>query len=137
MSAPTCTTSTAPASPSLGVAVTSNPPALPDDPDVVILDTGLTNELRGFSTGQERESLAFNQMGDAYLTYDTGLAVLNRLATGRAGDTADGDRDRTISGAGTGLVAPKGFDVRRRPGLGTGHRPGRPGGACIWRPGRR
>ena len=94
-----------------GVAVTSNPPALPDDPDVVILDTGLTSELRGFSTGQDRESLAFNQMGDAYLTFDTGLAVLNRLATDRDGDTANDSRDRAIQGASTGLVAPKGFDV--------------------------
>ncbi|MCQ6261188.1 hypothetical protein MLD55_04520 [Alcanivorax sp. MM125-6] len=94
-----------------GVAVTSNPPAAPTDPDVVILDTGLTSQQRGFITAQDRESLAFNQMGDAYVTYDTGLAVINRLATGRDGDTASPSRDRVIEGANTGLSAPKGFDV--------------------------
>ncbi|MBL7250246.1 YncE family protein [Alloalcanivorax marinus] len=94
-----------------GVAVTSNPPAAPTDPDVVILDTGLTSQQRGFITAQDRESLAFNQVGDAYVTYDTGLAVINRLATGRDGETASPSRDRTIEGANTGLSAPKGFDV--------------------------
>jgi len=94
-----------------GVAVTSNPPAAPGDPDVVVLDLDLGAMQRGFSTTQDRESLAFNQMGDAYITYDSGLAVINRLATGRDGETFTLSRDRLIEGAGTGLMAPKGFDV--------------------------
>ncbi|WP_421710624.1 hypothetical protein [Alcanivorax sp.] len=94
-----------------GVAVTSNPPAAPGDPDVVVLDLDLGAIQRGFSTTQDRESLAFNQMGDAYITYDSGLAVINRLATGRDGETFTLSRDRLIEGAGTGLMAPKGFDV--------------------------
>ena len=94
-----------------GVAVTSNPPAAPGDPDVVVLDLDLGAMQRGFSTGQDRESLAFNQMGDAYITYDSGLAVVNRLATDRDGETFSLSRDRVIEGASTGLMAPKGFDV--------------------------
>ncbi|MCH2558167.1 MAG: hypothetical protein MK005_12800 [Alcanivorax sp.] len=99
-----------------GVAVTSNPPAAPGDADVVILDLDLTSQQRGFTTGQDRESLAFNQMGDAYVTADTGIAVINRLATGRDGDSLDASRDRVIEGGNTGLSAPKGFDVADGPG---------------------
>ncbi|MED5389572.1 MAG: hypothetical protein VX793_12005 [Pseudomonadota bacterium] len=94
-----------------GVAVTSNPPAVLGDPDVVVLDLDLGAMQRGFSTAQDRESLAFNQMGDAYITYDSGVAVINRLATGRDGDGFSLSRDRLIEGAATGLMAPKGFDV--------------------------
>ncbi|WP_290539176.1 hypothetical protein [Alcanivorax sp.] len=94
-----------------GVAVTSNPPTAPGDPDVVVLDLDLGAMQRGFFTTQDRESLAFNQMGDAYITYDSGLAVINRLATDRDGETFSLSRDRLIEGAGTGLMAPKGFDV--------------------------
>ncbi|MBL4570080.1 MAG: hypothetical protein JKY21_02840 [Alcanivorax sp.] len=94
-----------------GVAVTSNPPAAPGDPDVVVLDLDLGAMQRGFSTTQDRESLAFNQMGDAYITYDSGLAVINRLATDRDGEMFSVSRDRVIEGASTGLMAPKGFDV--------------------------
>src|SRR5690606_27543366 len=54
-----------------GLAVTSNPPAAPGDPDVLILDTGLTAPQRAFTSGLDRESLAFNQLGDAYVSYDT------------------------------------------------------------------
>ncbi|WP_417217247.1 hypothetical protein [Alcanivorax sp.] len=94
-----------------GVAVTSNAPALPGDPDVVVLDLDLGAMQRGFTTGLDRESLAFNQMGDAYISYDTGLAVINRLATGRDGEMFSASRDRVIEGASTGLSSPKGFDV--------------------------
>ncbi len=94
-----------------GVAVTSNPPTAPGDPDVVVLDLDLGAMQRGFSTNQDRESLAFNQLGDAYITYDSGLAVINRLATDRDGEMFSVSRDRVIEGASTGLMAPKGFDV--------------------------
>jgi hypothetical protein len=99
-----------------GVAVTSNAPALPGDPDVVVLDLDLGAMQRGFSTGLDRESLAFNQLGDAYVTYDTGLAVINRLAIGRDGEMFSDSRDRVIEGASTGLSSPKGFDVADQQG---------------------
>ncbi len=99
-----------------GVAVTSNAPASPSDPDVVVLDVDLGAMQRGFTTGLDRESLGFNQMGDAYITYDTGLAVINRLATGRDGEMFAASRDRLIEGANTGLSSPKGFDVADQQG---------------------
>ncbi len=99
-----------------GVAVTSNAPASPTDPDVVVLDLDLGAMQRGFTTGLDRESLGFNQMGDAYITYDTGLAVINRLATGRDGEMFAASRDRLIEGANTGLSSPKGFDVADQQG---------------------
>ena len=99
-----------------GVAVTSNAPASPSDPDVVVLDVDLGAMQRGFATGLDRESLGFNQMGDAYITYDTGLAVINRLATGRDGEMFAASRDRLIEGANTGLSSPKGFDVADQQG---------------------
>ena len=99
-----------------GVAVTSNAPASPTDPDVVVLDVDLGAMQRGFTTGLDRESLGFNQMGDAYITYDTGLAVINRLATGRDGEMFAASRDRLIEGANTGLSSPKGFDVADQQG---------------------
>ena len=99
-----------------GVAVTSNAPASPTDPDVVVLDVDLGAMQRGFATGLDRESLGFNQMGDAYITYDTGLAVINRLATGRDGEMFAASRDRLIEGANTGLSSPKGFDVADQQG---------------------
>ena len=99
-----------------GVAVTSNAPASPTDPDVVVLDLDLGAMQRGFATGLDRESLGFNQMGDAYITYDTGLAVINRLATGRDGEMFAASRDRLIEGANTGLSSPKGFDVADQQG---------------------
>lgn len=99
-----------------GVAVTSNAPASPSDPDVVVLDLDLGAMQRGFTTGLDRESLGFNQMGDAYITYDTGLAVINRLATGRDGEMFAASRDRLIEGANTGLSSPKGFDVADQQG---------------------
>lgn len=99
-----------------GLAVTSNPPAAPGDPDVLILDTGLTAPQRAFTSGLDRESLAFNQLGDAYVSYDTGVGVINRLASGRDGETFSHSRDRVIEGGNTGLSAPKGFDVADGPG---------------------
>ena len=117
-----------------GVAVTSNPPAAPGDPDVVVLDLDLGAMQRGFSTNQDRESLAFNQLGDAYITYDSGLAVINRLATDRDGEMFSVSRDRVIEGASTGLMAPKGFDVADSLGWVAMPLPCSPP-ACPWRPG--
>ncbi|EKF75753.1 NHL repeat containing protein [Alcanivorax hongdengensis A-11-3] len=94
-----------------GVAVTSNPPASPKSPDVVVLDLDLGAMQRGFITNQDRESLAFNHMGDAYVSYDGGLAVINRLALERDGESFALERDRLVTGTSTGLTAPKGFDV--------------------------
>ncbi|WP_101675941.1 NHL repeat-containing protein [Alloalcanivorax mobilis] len=97
------------------VAVTSNPP-LPGDPDVVLLTPELNAQIGGFTVGQSLESISFNQVGDAYLSTDDGsnmnggLTVVNRLDQ-RDGESFDLARDRTLTGAGTGLVSPKGFDI--------------------------
>jgi hypothetical protein len=94
-----------------GVMVTRNPDPDNADPDVLVYDTDLTAQSRDFSVGQPVESISVNQTGDAYATYDSGIAVLNRVGVGRDGESFNMSRDRLISGANTGLSAPKGFDI--------------------------
>ncbi|MCK0153242.1 hypothetical protein MWU49_05995 [Alcanivorax sp. S6407] len=106
-----------------GVLVTSNPPLM-GEPDVVVLDTDLSMVTRSFTVGGSLESVSVNQLGDVYISADdqgspsTGmLAVINRLGVARDGETFSVSRDRMLSGANTGLVSPKGFDVADELGL--------------------
>ena len=94
-----------------GVMVTRNPDPDNADPDVLVYNTDLTTQTRDFSVGQPVESISVNQTGDAYATYDSGIAVLNRVGVSRDGESFNVSRDRLISGANTGLTAPKGFDI--------------------------
>ena len=74
-----------------------------------------------FDTTEGLESMTFDLMGDAYATYDDGtsggIMILNRVATQRDAEQYTDARDRKITGAATGLVAPKGLDVSTRHGL--------------------
>lgn len=105
-----------------GVLVTSNPPLM-GEPDVVVLDTDLSGITRSFTVGESLESVSVNQLGDVYLSADDGtnttgmLAVINRLGVARDGEMFSLSRDRKVSGANTGLVSPKGFDVADELGL--------------------
>lgn len=94
-----------------GVAVTQNQDGVAGEPDVLVLDLDLDVEQRQFSSEQNRESLTFNRLGDAYLTHDDGLALVNRLANGRDEETFASARDRLIQGNKTRLGAPKGLDL--------------------------
>ena len=58
------------------------------------------------------ESVKTDSRGDVYATFDGGVAVLNRVASNRRdGQGFTVSRDRTITGAATALVSPKGLDV--------------------------
>ncbi len=58
------------------------------------------------------ESVKADSRGDVYATFDGGVAVLNRVASNsRDGEGFTVSRDRTITGAATNLVSPKGLDV--------------------------
>ncbi len=94
-----------------GVMVTRNPGAVDGNPDVLVYDTDLSAASRDFTSNQLIESISVNQTGDAYITYDGGIGVLNRVGVARDGESFNVSRDRLISGGNTGLVAPKGFDI--------------------------
>lgn len=94
-----------------GVMVTRNPGAVDGSPDVLVYDTDLSAATRDFTSDQLIESISVNQTGDAYITYDGGIGVLNRVGVDRDGESFNVSRDRLIAGANTGLVSPKGFDI--------------------------
>ena len=80
-------------------------------------------ELASFDPGISVESLIFDWSGDAFVTFDDGnnqnggVAVFNRLATGRNGQARADSRDRMITGPSTGLVSPKGLDIASDRGI--------------------
>lgn len=107
----------------LGVAVSSNPGAVgPTTGQISRLSTPLNAELASFNAMQSLESVTFDLSGDAYATFDDGsnmaggIAVTNRLARSRDGETFNLSRDRIITGAATGIVSPKGLDVSTEQG---------------------
>jgi hypothetical protein len=107
----------------LSVAATSNPDPPTGDADIGRLNTDLNDGQAAFTSGFALENIAFDQSGDAFVTFDDGdddnggIHVLNRLAVGRDGDTPATSRDRVIRGDATGLVAPKGIEIVDSRGL--------------------
>jgi hypothetical protein len=108
-----------------------------DDPSAIILSVGITqNPASGVGTGilqrlgynlanaqttfdaqRSLENVTYDQNGDAFVTFDDGtntvggFAVLGRFARGRNGGSFTPTRDRVVTGAATGLVAPKGIEI--------------------------
>jgi hypothetical protein len=107
------------------IAYVSNQPSAATQ--VQHYDAGLTTAGNTFDAGQVSvENLTFDVNGDGYATFDDntdalgtgGIMIVHRLAKGRDGDTGlDADRDRTITGATTGLAAPKGIIMLGATGL--------------------
>ncbi|MFB2919252.1 YncE family protein [Aerosakkonema funiforme] len=106
------------------LVVTSNPPATGSSEFVAKLSTNLQNQA-AFNTSNavpSLENVTFDLTGDAFITFDNndtngGVLIVNRLANSRDGETVNISRDRTITGANTGLVSPKGLEVADNLGL--------------------
>src|SRR5262249_14188862 len=81
------------------------------------LSYGLGSTLSTFASGLSLENVTFDLSGDAYATFDDGtntvggIQIVNRLAKSRTAGTLSQSRDRAITGANTGLKAPKGIEV--------------------------
>lgn len=107
-----------------GVAVTSNTAGT-----VAIYDRNIAAATTTFDAGAgvgSIENVAFDANGDGYATFDAngatlgegGIAIIHRLNSGRDGETAlDATRDRTITGATAGLIAPRGVAPLGNSGL--------------------
>ena len=101
------------------ITVTSNPGAgMPTTGAMVRLSAALNAEVGEFDAARGLENVTFDANGDAYATFDVGgampsggILIVNRAATSRDDETFSASRDREITGAATGLVAPKGIDV--------------------------
>lgn len=107
------------------VFTTSNPPAAGSTEFVAALSTSLQAQ-GAFNTSNivpSLENITFDLTGDAFITFDNGsdtnggIAVVNRLANSRNGQTLNIGRDRLITGANTRLVSPKGLEVADDLGL--------------------
>lgn len=98
-----------------GVAASSN------SVEVTRFTSTLSAETASFDGIATIESVTFDLMGDAYATFgdgtNGGIAIANRVATSRNGETYTDARDRQITGASTQLVDPKGLDVDTENGL--------------------
>lgn len=96
-----------------GVLATSN--EAPADnvlgDEIVRFSPNLAAQQGNFNIPQDVESAAIDARGDVYVSYDVGIAVLNRVATSRDDGDFTTSRDRVIEGANTGLVAPKGLEI--------------------------
>lgn len=106
------------------VTVSSNPAtATADAGRFTRMSSALNATVGTVSTGLRIESVAFDTEGDAYATFDDGadmnggIFIVGRGAQGRDGQAASAQRDRSITGAATGLVAPKGLDIASAYGL--------------------
>jgi|GEM_PF-123189 len=106
------------------IFTTSNPPAAGSSDFVAKLSSSLQTETT-FNTSNavpSLENITFDLAGDAFITFDSndtngGILIMNRLADGRNGGGVNPSRDRTITGANTGIVSPKGLDVADGLGL--------------------
>ncbi len=96
------------------VLATSNPQV--GTGDLHGLSAGLSAEDNSFAPNVALESATIRQDGDVVATYDGGIAFIGR-ASQRDGGSFDASRDRTITGAATGLNAPKGLDVVEARGI--------------------
>lgn len=109
------------------VFATSNPATPTATTEFVTkLSPNLQNTLSVFNTSggvPTVENITFDLTGDAFITFDSGsdtnggILIVNRLAESRNNGTFNPSRDRSIAGANTGLVAPKGLDVADSLGL--------------------
>lgn len=105
------------------VAVVLNPSGGAPGADLLRVSPGLDATLAGLTSGASLENVVFTQSGDAVVTFDDGsdqnggVYFINRAAVTRDGETASDSRDRTIGGASTGLVSPKGVDFDDETGL--------------------
>ncbi len=105
------------ATPLDGLLVASNPGGgAPETGDLRRLDLTLS-ETAFFEGLFELENVTLDQAGDACVSFDDGIGLaggllfVNRLAKGRDGDTVNESRDRTLMGASTTLVSPKGVEI--------------------------
>lgn len=110
--------------PLLGVAVSSNPgTAGPTTGQISRLNAPLTAELATYNASQTIESVAFDKSGTSYATFDDaatsmgGIVISNKVATQRNAESYATSQDRTIMGASTGIISPKGLDVASDAGL--------------------
>lgn len=106
------------------LSVSSNPAAgQPTTGRYIRYSSTLNATITDFNTNLRIESVSFDTQGDAYVTYDDGsdtnggVFIAGRGAQGRDGGQADVSMDRMITGAATGLVAPKGLDISSEHGL--------------------
>ncbi|MFO1352434.1 MAG: hypothetical protein U1F68_17860 [Gammaproteobacteria bacterium] len=101
------------------VATTSNPASASDPAfgQIARLAPALDAEQTTFSADLSLENIAFDQTGDAFVSFDNGanaeggILIVNRLAVGRDGGEVLTSRDRRIAGAKTQLESPKGIDI--------------------------
>ncbi|RJF33220.1 hypothetical protein D4741_17970 [Pseudoalteromonas gelatinilytica] len=110
--------------PLLGVAVSSNPgTAGPTTGQISRLNAPLTAELATYNASQTIESVAFDKSGTSYATFDDaatsmgGIVISNKVATQRNGESYATSQDRTIMGANTGIISPKGIDLASDTGM--------------------
>lgn len=108
----------------LGLAVSANPASGgANEFQVNRLSTALSAQFASFDTGVSLENISFDLNGDGYAAFDDGsnmaggIMVVNRLYNRANGDSASVSRERTITGAATGIVSPKGVDVASEQGL--------------------
>jgi hypothetical protein len=106
------------------VVVASNPAAgAPSTGQIAHLSSALNATQRTFNAALSLENVMFDRDGDVFATFDDGantnggIFIGNRVAKGRSGGAATPSRDRSITGAATGLVSPKGLDVVSSRGL--------------------
>ncbi|HRE90814.1 MAG TPA: hypothetical protein PK095_16935, partial [Myxococcota bacterium] len=106
-----------PASVVLSVAIANNPASGEGVGRLARLSTSLSSTQATFDTTKSLENVTFDQHGDAFFTFDNGtntvggIGIAHRVARHRAGAALTPMRDRTIEGASTGLVAPKGLEL--------------------------
>lgn len=81
------------------------------DDEIQRVDPSLSTLQANFDIPQDVESAKIDARGDVYVTFDSGVAVLNRVATSRDDGDFDTSRDRVISGNNTTLDFPKGLDI--------------------------
>lgn len=107
------------------VVVASNPPAAGSTEFITKLTSNLQTQsaFNPSNVVPSLENVTFDLTGDAFVTFDNGsdtnggIAIVNRLANSRNGETFNITRDRIITGANTGLVSPKGLDIADNLGL--------------------
>jgi len=108
----------------LGVAVSSNPGTTGETTGQISrLSSQLSTEIGNYNAGQTIESVTFDKAGNSYTTFDNsttsigGIAISNKVAINRDGQTYNTNQDSVITGANTGLISPKGLDVASDSGM--------------------
>ncbi|AUL74987.1 hypothetical protein ATS72_008120 [Pseudoalteromonas sp. 13-15] len=108
----------------LGVAVSSNPGTTGETTGKISrLSSQLSTEIGNYNADQTIESVTFDKAGNSYTTFDNsttsigGIAISNKVAINRDGQTYNTNQDSIITGANTGLISPKGLDVASDSGM--------------------